>query len=92
MDELLRDVARRASAYLRAIADRRTSPQPADVARLERLGGELPDRPADPADVLALLDEIGSPGTVATTGGRYFGFVIGGALPAALAANWLAGA
>ena len=39
-----------------------------------------------------MLDELGSPATVATTGGRYFGYVIGGVLPAALGANWLAGA
>ena len=45
-----------------------------------------------PADVLALLDRVGSPATVATTGGRYFGFVNGGALPASVAANWLASA
>ena len=39
-----------------------------------------------------MLDEIGSPATVATTGNRYFGFVIGGTLPAAMAASWLANA
>jgi glutamate/tyrosine decarboxylase-like PLP-dependent enzyme len=42
--------------------------------------------------VVALLDEIGSPATMAMAGRRFFGFVIGGVLPATLAANWLAGA
>src|SRR5439155_23743827 len=72
--------------------DRPVAPPPEAVSRLAELGGPLPEGPGDPAATLALLDEIGSPATVATTGGRYFGFVIGGALPATVAANWLAGA
>ena len=92
MKELLADAASRATRYLVEIDDRRVAPLPENVERLQALGGPLPESPSDPAEVLALLDEFGSSATVATTGGRYFGFVIGGTLPAALAANWLAGA
>ncbi len=92
MDELLHDAAHRALRYLHDLDRRRVAPDAASLAALARFDEPLPDGPTDPADVLRLLDEAGSPATVASAGGRYFGFVIGGALPATLAASWLAGA
>jgi len=88
----LSDVATRAARYLAGVNDRPVAPSNKAVENLQKLEEPLPDGPVDPAQILSLLDEIGSPATVATTEGRYFGFVIGGTLPAALAANWLAGA
>jgi glutamate/tyrosine decarboxylase-like PLP-dependent enzyme len=78
--------------YVAGIGERRVSPAVEDVQSLAKFREPFPASPSDPMQVIEKLDELGSPATVATTGGRYFGFVIGGALPASLAANWLAGA
>ena len=91
MEELLLDVANRGSNYIEGLPERRVSPSPVAVERLKSLDVPLQDEPVEPARVLAELDEIGSPATLASTGGRFFGFVVGGCLPAALAANLLAG-
>ncbi len=90
MRRLLHDAASRSANYLERLDARPVAPTDAALAELDRLGGSLPDRPADPEEVLRLLDDVGSPATVSNAGGRYFGFVNGGALPAAVATNWLA--
>ena len=92
MDDLLREAAERAKEYLSTLASRPVFPSSAALSRLTELGGKLPDSPTAAENVLEMLDEIGSPATVASAGGRYFGFVVGGTLPVALAANWLAAA
>ena len=89
---LLLDAANRAIRYLEDLDERAVASSEAARQQLAELDIPLPDGPVDPADVLDLLDTLGSPATTATAGGRYFGFVTGGTLPAALAANLLAGA
>lgn len=92
MEPLLIDAANRATRYLESLETRRVSPSPSSLDRLSELFYPLQDQPIEAAKVLEELDSIGSPATVASAGGRFFGFVIGGSLPPALAANILAGA
>jgi glutamate/tyrosine decarboxylase-like PLP-dependent enzyme len=90
--DVLNMTADRACRYVRDIGERRVAPADHELAALSRFHEPFPERPSDAGEVIAMLDDLGSPATVATTGGRYFGFVIGGALPASMAASWLANA
>ena len=89
---LLQDAAQRGIRYRVGLNDRGVAPAADAVAAVERFREPLPDIGAPDEETLALLDEIGSPATVAMAGPRYFGFVIGGSLPVTLATNWLTAA
>ena len=83
---------RHALDYLEGL-ERRPVRERADAEDLRGLlGGELPDGGADPATVVDELARAAEPGLVASAGPRYFGFVMGGALPAAMGADMLAAA
>ena len=81
-----------ALAYVSSVDGRAVAPGPDAVAGLTAFDEPLPDAGADAGATLRLLHEVGGPATVASTGPRYFGFVIGGVHPAALGASWLASA
>jgi len=91
MRELLIGAAERAIRYLEGLNERSVAPDPSAVARLAELDIPLPAHPSSPDDTVALLDSYAA-ATMAMAGPRFFGGVIGGVLPATLAANWLAGA
>ena len=90
--DLLRRTAEIAADYVESLDERRVFPDVTPEQLREVLGGPLPEEPLDPAQVVVELAEHAGPGVVATGSGRYFGFVIGGGLPAALAADWLTSA
>jgi glutamate/tyrosine decarboxylase-like PLP-dependent enzyme len=84
---LVLDADERARAYISKIPDRRVFPTPEAIASLSAFTEELPTIGRNASETIALLDNVGSPATVATNGGRYFGFVVGAAIPPAAAAE-----
>ncbi|MFE9629628.1 pyridoxal phosphate-dependent decarboxylase family protein [Streptomyces sp. NPDC006463] len=88
----LRQAYGHAVRWLASLSDRRV-PARASVEEIVReLGAELPDGPSAPADVVDLLATACEPGLTAFPSGRFYGFVVGGTEPAALAADWLVSA
>jgi glutamate/tyrosine decarboxylase-like PLP-dependent enzyme len=81
-----------ATTWLGSLDDRPVPARAGADAVADALGRDLPDEPTTAADVVDLLAEAVEPGLVAMPSGRFFGFVIGGSHPAALAADWLVGA
>ena len=90
MRELLNETAERAIRYIESLPERRVAPSKEAIEKLAAFRVSFPEEPTSPGSLLAQLDELGSPATMAMPGPRFFGFVIGGALPATVAANWLA--
>jgi glutamate/tyrosine decarboxylase-like PLP-dependent enzyme len=90
--ELLAQAAQRAANYVESISERNVGPSGEALERVKNFREPFPDRTCPPEEVLRTLDEYGSPATVASTGRRYFGYVVGGSLPAVTAASWLASA
>jgi len=90
--ELLRGAADYAADFLETLDDRPIRHAAGVDELYEALGGPLPEAGQDARAVLASLAEAAEPGLVGIPSGRYFGFVVGGGLPAALAADWLTSA
>jgi glutamate/tyrosine decarboxylase-like PLP-dependent enzyme len=89
---LLTETLERSDRYLKSLDTRPVSPRADAVAALKKLDVPLQNDPIDARQVIEELDDLVTPATMAMGGPRFFGFVIGGSLPAALAANWLASA
>ena len=87
--DLLLDAAHRSIRYRDSLDERRVSPSNEAVASLQQFFETLPNTGADDTDILAMLDTLGSPATMAMAGPRFFGFVIGSSYPVTVATNWL---
>ncbi len=88
--DVLRAVTERAIAYRSGLGDRPVGPTATATQLRESLGGPTPQHPTDAGTVLTRLgDAVEGGGLMGMGSGRFFGFVIGGSVPAALGADWL---
>jgi glutamate/tyrosine decarboxylase-like PLP-dependent enzyme len=87
--DILQDAAMRSIRYRDSVDSRRVSPSPEAVANVDSFVEQLPDAGADDDLILAMLDDIGSPASMAMSGPRFFGFVVGSSYPITVATNWL---
>lgn len=91
-NSLMIDANTRAAAYRQSVKTRDVYPNAAEISALDGFDENLPERPSGAEEMLAQLDDLGSPATSVSTGPHYLGFVIGGLLPAAAAADCMVAA
>jgi len=91
-DDALERAYRHAKVWLDSVGERPVAPSASADALLASFGGPLPDGGVSPREVVDVLAETAEPGLMAIGSGRFFGWVMGGVLPAALAADWLVSA
>jgi glutamate/tyrosine decarboxylase-like PLP-dependent enzyme len=89
MRDLLDHTKELALEYLRSLPTRRVAPSASSEEMLTSFDGPLPESPSDPKEVIDDMARRAEPGLMAKSGPRFFGFVIGGSVPAATAADWL---
>jgi len=90
MNEFLESVKQKALHYIENIDNRKVFPSHEAINNLSLFNEPMPEKPTEPNKTIDFLNKYGRVASVASTGGRYFGFVIGGVVPAALGASWLA--
>jgi glutamate/tyrosine decarboxylase-like PLP-dependent enzyme len=88
----LEAAARHARRWLDSVPDRPVGPQTDADSLRDAFGDKIPEGPSDPVEVVDALAEAIDPGLMDIASGRFFGWVMGGTLPAALAADWLVSA
>jgi glutamate/tyrosine decarboxylase-like PLP-dependent enzyme len=91
-ERAMRRASELALDYLNGLGERHVGALTDAATLAAQLGGPLPDDGQDPVAVVEEMARVLDPGLVASAGPRYFGFVVGGALPASVAADWLTGA